>query len=118
MAESGDYRSVAGFIQFDVKERDAGGKTVRDIVIRPASGTKAKVNVTIWPDFKDVKLERGQFVAVEGKYSEVTKDGENGPVTYKNLSCQRIFDGTTTHQAPKPETTNAGSSTADEDDAF
>ena len=112
------YIGIAGFIQFDVKERDVGERKVRDIVVRPVNSmTGQNFYVTLWPDFKDVALEKGDFVAIEGKYSKVDKDTEDGPRTYHNLSCQRITVGIEVKNAPKPDTVNASSS-SDDDEPF
>lgn len=110
------YISVVGFIQFDPKEREVGERKVRDIVVRPANSMNPiNFNITLWPDFKDVALDKGEFVGIEGKYSktETTVDGE--PRTYHNLSCQRISVRGETIQAPKPDTVNQSSSSADDD---
>lgn len=103
------YMGVSGFIQFDPKEREVGERTVRDIVVRPTNSSSGQnFYVTLWPDFKDVELEKGEFVAIEGKYSATTKEDK----TYHNLSCQRIAVRGETIQAPKPETVNTGSGDA------
>lgn len=105
------YIGIAGFIQFDVKEREVGERKVRDIVVRPVNSmTGQNFYVTLWPDFKDVQLAKGEFVAIEGKYSKVEKDTEDGPRTYHNLSCQRIMVRGELVEAPKPDTVNSSSS--------
>jgi hypothetical protein len=116
MAESGDFRGISGFIQFDPQEREAAGKPVRDISIRLSNTVDKKIRVTLWPDFKDVPIKKGDFVAVEGRYTEVTKDVEDGPVTYKNLSAQLLFHEGKTYKGSKPATTNDSSASADDED--
>lgn len=110
-----EYIGVSGFVQFDVKEREVGERTVRDVVVRQTGSTGTNINATLWPDFKDVEVEKGDFVAMEGKYSKTTKDTENGPRTYHNLSVQRIRVEQDVVEAPKPDTVNAAS---DEDEPF
>lgn len=116
MSES-KYMGVTGFIQFDPKEREVGERKVRDIVVRPSnSATGNNVYITLWPDFKDVAVKKGDLVSIEGKYSKVTKDTEDGPRTYHNLSAQRIVVQESV-EAPKPDTVNSSSS-SDDDEPF
>lgn len=79
------YTTVAGMIQFDVEEREVNGGEVRDITIRSlASGDP--IRITVWPEFKDTELERGDFVVVDGKVTEREHKGK----VYFNLSARRI----------------------------
>lgn len=85
-----DYATVAGFIQFDVNEREVNGQAVRDATVR-AVGTQKLVKITVWSDFEEVPLSRGDFVVVDGKFSTnegQTKDGT--PITYLNLSASNL----------------------------
>ena len=107
-----EYIGISGFIQFDPRERKVGERTVRDIVIRQTGSAGMNVSVTLWPDFKDVAVKKGDFVAVEGKHST----NKQGDVTYHNLSAQRILVQESV-EAPKPGTTNTESSDDDSDDA-
>jgi hypothetical protein len=88
------YRTVAGVVQFEVKEGEAAGQTVRDLVIKQVGFGAQAVNVyaTLWPKHAAVEVERGDFVVAEGSYT--SRDGNNkqtgDPVTYHNLSVFRF----------------------------
>lgn len=82
MADDAIYGSAAGFIQFDVEEREANGATVRDITIRSIA-TGDLLRITVWPEHEDVELEKGDFVAVDGKVTIREVDDK----TYVNMSA-------------------------------
>lgn len=124
MAEGkAEYRGVAGFIQFEPNDREAAGKQVRDITIRPVSVlgakglTDGKVRATVWPDFADVTLLKGDAVFVEGRYTKNTVDGDNGPVTYHNISVTSLarLEGVS---SSKPDVVNAQDDSGAEDEPF
>ena len=81
-----DYATVTGFIQFDVDTRDLStGQEVRDVTIRSTT-TGELIRITVWPDFDNTELYKGQFIAVDG---EVTVR-EVGDKVYTNLSARSI----------------------------
>jgi len=82
MADDSLYGSAAGFIQFDVEEREANGATVRDVTIRSIA-TGDLLRVTVWPEHEDVELEKGDFIAVDGKVTIREVDDK----TYVNMSA-------------------------------
>lgn len=85
-----EYVTIAGIVQFDPRTRQAGGKEVRDVVIR-AIGSNKNFSVTIWPEKAGVPVNKGDFLVCDGKYSQSVgqnKDGEQ--VTYHNLSATTI----------------------------
>ena len=87
MADDGSvYSSAAGFIQFPVETRDLdSGQTVRDATIRSiASGDL--IRVTLWPDFEDADIEEGDFIAVDGKFTQREVKGK----TYTNASARKL----------------------------
>lgn len=85
-----DYASAAGFIQFDVKTREVNGQTVRDVAIR-AVGSQKLISVTVWPEFDAVELERGDFIAVDGKFKQSLGQAPDGsPREYFNLSASAL----------------------------
>lgn len=86
-----DYATVAGFIQFDVNERDVNGQEVRDVTVR-AIGTQKLVKVTVWSDFSDVPLAKGDFIVADGKFSTNEGQAKDGtPITYLNLSASNLL---------------------------
>lgn len=88
------YRTVVGVVQFDVKEGEAAGQTVRNIVVKQTGFGSQSVNVyaTLWPKHDGVAVEKGSIVVLEGSYT--SRDGQNKTtgedVTYHNLSVTRI----------------------------
>lgn len=113
------YRTVVGFIQFDVESRTVADKPVRSFTVRSAGGTGGLVSLTVWPSHSDVPLEKGDLVVAEGTFSQTTKDTDNGPRTYNNLSVINLvrFPG---NRGTKPDTVNTGGSSdaAPADDPF
>lgn len=82
------YLYADGFIQKfgdkpAVVERDANGQTVRSCTIKIA-GDKL-IQLTLWPEFADVKLGAGYLVFCEGAYSA---SGDNNQ--FHNISVTNI----------------------------
>lgn len=116
MAE-GQFATIIGSIEFPPQNRTVQGKEVTDVTIRSAA-TQKKVRVTIWPNLAGLAatLQKGQIVAFVGKASQNTVDGDDGPVTYNNLSA---FSGAVLGQlteGEKPPVDNA--QPADDDIPF
>lgn len=110
------YRSFIGFVKFEPKEAEAGGKDVRQIVLREV-GIKEQaldVRATLWPSHEGVAVEQGDLVAVEGKFT-VNKTEEK---TYFNLSVSRIVNLGASDPGVREETTNGGSNDADDDESY
>lgn len=94
MAAKKQYRTVFGVVQFEPKEGDAAGQTVRNIVVKQTGFGAQAVNVyaTLWPKFDGIAVERGDVVALEGGYT--SREGQNKTtgedVTYHNISVTRF----------------------------
>jgi len=109
------YGSAAGFIQFDIDEREYNDGIIRDATIRSlASGDLLRIS--FFPDFEDIPLERGDFIAVDGSIVERTvefEDEDTGEVverTFVNFTAKRLFVGETfAVAAPKVEKKKAAS---------
>jgi hypothetical protein len=85
-----EYVTIAGIVQFDPRTRQAGGKDVRDVVIR-AIGSNKNFSVTIWPEKAGIPVNKGDFLVCDGKYSQsVGQNKEGEQVTYHNLSATTI----------------------------
>lgn len=81
-----EYAVVAGFVQFDPRKREVNGKTVTDVTIK-AVGSQKLISITIWPEFGDVAIEKGDFLAADGKFSTSLGQGKDGAQReYINLS--------------------------------
>lgn len=121
MAENDVYMVFTGRIQFDPETKDVNGKSVRDFSVKTTTmhpkkaGEQLRVRCTLWPDHADVKVSKGDFVHVEGKFTKFTKDTDDGQVTYYNLSVSEIA---VVAPAPKAarEKVNASSGDAGGDD--
>ena len=107
------YGSAAGFIQFDIDEREYNDGIIRDATIRSlASGDLLRIS--FFPDFEDIPLERGDFIAVDGSIVEreveyEDDDGEMVSRTFVNFTAKRLFVGETfAVAAPKVEKKAAG----------
>ena len=86
-----EYVTIAGLVQFDPRNRSAGGKEVRDVVIR-AIGSNKNFSITIWPENSNVPISKGDFLVADGKYTQSVgqnKDGEQ--TTWHNLSANTII---------------------------
>lgn len=85
MADS-QYATAVGFVQFDVTEREANGQTVRDATIRTPGTDGSLIRITLWPDFDEAAVEKGDFLAVDGKIEVREVDGK----TYINMNANKL----------------------------
>jgi hypothetical protein len=83
-----EYRTVAGFVQFDVESAEVNNQTIRRAVVQATGSEGTLVTVTLWPEFEDVEIEKGDFVVANGSFE--ARDGKNGK-TYLNLSAFRLI---------------------------
>lgn len=101
-----EYVTIAGLVQFDPRTRKAGDKEVRDVLIR-AIGSNQNFSVTIWPEKADIAISKGDFLVVDGKYSQSVGQNKQGEqVTYHNVSANsliRIPGNADTAAAPTQE---------------
>lgn len=73
------YVTAVGFVQFDPQEREANGKTVRDIVIKTPGGDGKNIRITVWPEIQGADvIEKGDFVAVDGGFTSSTYQAQDG----------------------------------------
>lgn len=72
------YVSAVGFVQFDPRERDANGQTVVDYTIRTPGTEGILVRVTVWPELQGDEINKGDFLAVDGKLSIGSYKGQDG----------------------------------------
>lgn len=86
-----EYITVAGLVQFDPRNRTAGGKEVRDVVIRSLNSSK-NFSITVWPENSSVEINKGDFLIADGKYTQsVGQNKEGEETTYHNLSASKII---------------------------
>jgi len=82
-----DYATAVGFVQFDVTEREANGTDVRDVTIRTPGTEGQLIRVTLWPEFAEAEVEKGDFLAVDGKLEVREVDDK----TFINLSANKLY---------------------------
>ena len=116
MAE-GKYMSKLVVVQFDPEERDVQDQKVRSVTVRDTA-SQAKINATVWANFKDVEIEKGDVLVIEGKGSQTTKETDEGTKTYNNFSVNGILNLGRLKIAKKPETASSSSAPADDDIPF
>jgi hypothetical protein len=63
-----EYAGAAGFVQFDPREKDVNGQEIRELTIK-AFGTQKLIQITLWPEYAGVEVKKGDFVAVDGKFT-------------------------------------------------
>jgi hypothetical protein len=86
-----EYLTIAGIVQFDPRTRQAGGKEVRDVLIR-AIGSNKNFSVTVWPEKAGIPINKGDFLVCDGKYSSSVGQNKAGEqTTYHNLSANTII---------------------------
>lgn len=84
------YAGASGIIQFDPREREVNGKTVKDVVIRTA-GSQKLVQITVWPEFKlESEPKKGDFIAADGSFSTYTYQAQDGSQR-ENLQLNPIY---------------------------
>ncbi len=112
------YRAVIGRVQFEPRDNEAGGKPVRNIVVREVGFKEQSVRVsaTLWPSHAHVPVAEGDLVFLEGSYTANTVDGDNGPRTYHNLSVNNIINLGSTDAGKRVDVANAASEPEDDDD--
>jgi len=73
-----DYATAVGFVQFEPVEREANGQTVIDYTVKSPGAEGNLIRITVWPELQGDKIEKGDFIAVDGKLtlSSYEKDGE------------------------------------------
>jgi hypothetical protein len=86
-----EYITVAGIVQFDPRQRQAGDKQVRDVVIR-AIGSNKNFSITLWPEKANIPIAKGDFLVCDGKHSQSVGQNKAGEqVTYNNLSATTVI---------------------------
>ena len=90
-----EYAAAAGFVQKfpdkdAVAEKEVNGQTIREFVIRTVA-TQKLVKVTLWPEYKDVVVSDGDFVAVDGKFEQSLGQGRSGQqIEYLSISPYKL----------------------------
>lgn len=72
------YVTAVGFVQFEPVEREANGKTVREFVIKTPGGDAKNIRVTVWPETELEPVAKGDFIAVDGKFTSSQYQAQDG----------------------------------------
>lgn len=111
-----EYITIAGIVQFDPRTRQAGDKSVRDVLIR-AIGSNKNFSVTVWPENGHVGISKGDFVVADGKFSTSVGQNKAGEqVTYNNLSATTVI--CVTGNSGRPAAASQPTATANTGDEF
>ena len=98
------FACVAGFVLFEPDAVDVGEQSVRRAKVR-ALGSQKLVRVTLWPEHAQVPLDRGDFIAVEGKWTATEAKGSDGVErTYYDISAANLVR---LQAAPKQDVASA-----------
>jgi hypothetical protein len=88
------FRTVVGTVEFDPRDGEAGGKTVRNITVQ-SGGFKdnaVKVGATLWPSHAHVEVKKGDVVVLKGSFTRNEGTNKEGAkVVYNNLSVSGIL---------------------------
>lgn len=96
-----EYATEAGFVQFPVDEREIpSGQVVRDVTIRARGVDGPLLRITVWPEFDGTEINEGDFVAVDGEYTERIVGEGKDTKTYRNINAKKLA---VTPAAPKAE---------------
>ena len=119
-SEPKQYRAVLGLVQFEPREGNAGGKDVRNVVIRNVGfGQNAqRVSLTLWPSHEDVEVGEGDLVFAEGTYTsrEVPNEESGEVTTYHNLSVSNILVLGQPEAGERVGVANSSDDASDDDD--
>jgi hypothetical protein len=110
------YIAQAGFVQFDPQEREANGKDVVDFTIK-CIGKPINLRVTLWPELKaGFGVKKGDFVAVEGKFTQSTwQDDEGTKRTSNQLSAYNLHINGQKIEREETERVEGGEATSTDD---
>ena len=118
MAE-GKWVTMTGIVQFDPEQKTVNNKEITEFTMRLATPAQTKVKVSVWPNFLlNKEVEKGDFIAVDGKLTQNQAERNGELVVYNNLSpTNLIVNGTKVAQTPR-ETVGTSGPSSDEPEAF
>lgn len=111
-----DYAVAGGIIQFEVNEKEAAGQAIREATIK-AFGSQALIKVTLWPEFANVQIKKGDTIFVDGKYETSLGQAADGSERqYISISATQISVVPAAEKLPR-DVVKSGSSAAKSNDA-
>jgi hypothetical protein len=90
MAAGDVYSGVQGFVAFDPEERTLPSEAVIRNVAVNSFETGELVRLTLWPEYADLDVQKGDFVVAEGKLTTRSVESDEGTKKYTNISVNRI----------------------------
>jgi len=111
-----EYRSFAGFVQFDPADREVGDQSVRNVRIQ-AVNTDKYVDITVWPSHASTPIVKGDFVIAQGTYTT----RESGGKLYHNLNGSQLVvipSDAGSDEAPAVKVKATKASTKTDEDLF
>ena len=82
-----EYKTVTGFVQFDVETAEVNNQEIRRVTVQAAGSEGPLVTVTVWPEFDNIEINKGDFLAANGTFE--AREGKGGKV-FLNLSASRL----------------------------
>ena len=122
MADKPDkkYGTVAGIVQFDPSEREVGEDQipVRDLRIR-ALGTQYPWDVTLFPQWEALEVEKGDFVVADGEVRVRKGTGDHEGRTFRSITPYTLHvNGSRVFPADREVEGGGSSDAADSDEPF
>lgn len=95
-----EYVGAVGLVQFDPITREANGQDVFEFSIKAPGSDGRLIRITVWPELQTptvLSVEKGDFVAVDGKLNVGTydKDGETRSSIQISASSIAVVKGET-----------------------
>lgn len=86
MASDVEYRTVAGFVQFDPETAEVNNQELRRLVVQATGSEGSNVTVSLWPEWADVEVNKGDFIVANGKFE--AREGKDK--VFLNLTAYRL----------------------------
>ncbi len=105
------YAVAAGIVQFPVESKETSAGGLREAVIKTFTSQKL-IKITLWDnEFEDLDVEKGDSIAVDGKYEVSLGQGKDGSQReYIQITAKEIVVGKAFAKPARTETSGAAQS--------